>query len=344
MRLYFSFFILLLLSSACSFRPNQKIRLESEQINLNLDNSFRGISMFEKDVWISGTQGTVVHYDAQTDKWIIHQIYEAVGADFRDIETLDENTSLAVSAGFPALIYKTIDAGDTWDLVYENKDSAVFLNAMEFWDKKNGLIFGDPMDGAIMILKTIDGGESWNRISPIIIPKANEMEGGFASSGSSLQVSGTKNAWVGVGGEQAKVYYSTNVGENWTFTVSPIFSGESMRGIYSLAFKDELHGIAVGGQWRHENPPSSRAYTTDGGKTWQLGQGVDQYRSGCCYLFDDVYLATGLTGTDVSYDGGRNWSAISDLKLHGLEFTSNGKIGYAMGAKGQIYRIRIVEE
>ena len=130
-------------------------------------------------------------------------------------------------------------------------------------------------------------------------------------------------------------------GLNWSVVETPIFSGGPMKGIYSLAFKNEMEGIAVGGEYRNENPPKSRAYTIDGGKTWTLGQGVDQFRSGCCYLFDNIYLATGLTGTDITYDGGKTWQGISDQKLHGMVFTANGKVGFGMGRNGKIVKILV---
>lgn len=339
MRIFLPLFVLILFVS-CD-RDVKSIQLEAEKIDLSLENSFRGISVFDNDVWISGTSATIVHYDAQMDTWNVHQIEDAGNADFRDVEAIDENTALAVSAGFPALIYKTIDAGKNWNLVYENQDSAVFLNAMEFWNKDEGLIFGDPMQGVITILKTSDAGESWNRIGQRRIPEANAMEGGFAASGTCLFVHGIDKAWIGVGGKEAKVYSSKDAGESWIAYNSGMFEGDAMRGVYSLAFKDELHGIAVGGEWRNEAPPQSRAYTQDGGKTWLLGQGVDQYRSGCAYAFDNIYIATGLTGTDISYDGGENWEFLADLKLHGLEFSKTKGLAYAMGSKGQIYRLKI---
>lgn len=330
--------IFLLIS--CKQQPDAYI-LEKEKIDLNLSTSFRGISVFDEDVWISGTNATVVHYDSKLNQWKIHRIAEVPEADFRDVEALNDSTAVVISSGFPALIYKTLDSGETWKLVYLSQDSAVFLDAVEFWNDQSGLIFGDPVDGRILILKTIDAGEHWSRISLEHLPKANEIEGGFAASGSCLSVFGDEKAWIGVGGDQARVYLSKDQGKTWVVVNTPVFSGAPMRGIYSIAFKDALNGIAVGGEWRNENPPNSRAYTTDGGKTWKLGKGVDQYRSGSSYFTGNCYLASGLTGTDISYDGGENWSEISDLKLHGIEFERNSNLAYGMGSNGEIYRIRM---
>ena len=40
---------------------------------------------------------------------------------------------MAVDA--PAYILKTIDGGETWKIVYENKTDGMFLDAMEFWNE-----------------------------------------------------------------------------------------------------------------------------------------------------------------------------------------------------------------
>lgn len=337
------FCALLILMSACSI-PKKKIdpiKLSYIEYKIGLSNSFRGISVVDSTIfWVSGTKGTVVHVDNHAD-WIVSQVTGAEELDFRDVVAFDANTALVMNAGFPGVIYKTLDGGENWYECYNNQDSTVFLDGMKFWDEKNGIAFGDPMGGHMLIITTKDGGETWQQTPPENIPKRLEVEGGFAASGSSIALAGDSKAWVGMGGSKARVFYTEDKGQTWKVVETPIFSGDPMKGIYSLAFKNELEGIAVGGEYQNENPPNSRAYTKDGGKSWELGKGVDQYRSGACYLFDDIYLATGLTGTDISYDGGMTWDSISNYKLHGMAFTNDGKLGYGMGREGKIVKILV---
>ena len=337
--------LIALFIASCSPTVDQpkQIQLEFEEINLGLSNSFRGLSMVDEDVvWVSGTKGTIVHTDGKGN-WIVSQIPDAEEMDFRDVVAFDEKTALVMNAGYPGIIYKTDDAGYNWYETYNNLDSAVFLDGIKFWDDKNGIAFGDPVNGKMLIITTTDGGETWTQTPVENIPESLEIEGGFAASGSSIVVKGTNKVWVGMGGSKARVFYSDDKGSNWQVIETPILSGGGMKGIYSMAFKNEMEGIAVGGEYQNENPLKSRAYTNDGGKTWKLGEGVDQYRSGSVYLFDNTYLATGLTGTDVSYDGGKTWQTISNQKLHGMVFTSNGKMGYGMGREGKIVKIRVSE-
>lgn len=341
MKIHHLFYLALLFVVSCS-APAEKpkpISLVYEEINLGLSNSFRGLSVVNENViWVSGTKGTVVHSD-EDGNWVVTQVPEADEMDFRDVVAFDENTALVMNAGFPGMIFKTTDGGTNWYKTYNNLDSAVFLDGMKFWDEQNGIAFGDPMEGKMLIITTQDGGESWQQTNSENIPESLEIEGGFAASGSSIALIGDSKVWVGMGGNKARVFYSEDRGQNWEVVETPIFSGGSMKGIYSLAFKNEKEGIAVGGEYQNENPPNSRAYTTDGGRNWKLGKGVDQYRSGSSYLFKDIYLATGLTGTDITYDGGKTWEPISDQKLHGMVFTANGKIGFGMGREGRIVKI-----
>lgn len=337
------FILALIIVTSCTLKeqkPNS-IRLEYIEYELGLSNSFRGLSVVDENVfWVSGTKGTVVHSD-EKGNLNVTQVPGASELDFRDVVAFDVNKALVMNAGFPGVIYKTIDGGTNWYEVYHNSDSGVFLDGIKFWDKKNGIAFGDPMNGKMLIITTTDGGETWIPTTPENIPERLEIEGGFAASGSSIVVKGKSKAWVGMGGTKARVFFTEDNGLHWQVAETPIYSGAGMRGIYSLAFKNVQEGIAVGGEYKNENPPNSRAYTSDGGKTWTLGQGVDQYRSGSCYLYNDIYLVTGLTGTDVSYDGGKTWKPISDQKLHGMVFTAEGKVGYGMGLNGKIVKILV---
>lgn len=334
---------LFILISACSTldKPINPIKLSYTDYNIGLSNSFRGISVVNEDVfWVSGTKGTVVHVNDNGD-WIVSRVDGAEGLDFRDIVAFNADTALVMNAGFPGVIYKTTNAGDQWYECYNNQDSAIFLDGMKFWDEQYGIAFGDPIDGHMLIITTKDGGESWQQTPPENIPEKLEIEGGFAASGSSIVVQGNSRAWVGMGGSSARVFYTDDKGLHWNVVETPIYSGEGMRGIYSLAFKNEMEGIAVGGEYQNENPPNSRAYTKNGGKSWKLGKGMDQYRSGSSYLFDNIYLATGLTGTDISYDGGMTWDSISNYRLHGMAFTNDGRLGYGIGRNGEIVKILV---
>ncbi len=67
--------------------------------------------------------------------------------DFRDVEALDAQTVVLMSAGpgDASRIYRSTDAGTTWKLVHTNPDKDGFYDAIAFWDAQNGVVLGDPV-------------------------------------------------------------------------------------------------------------------------------------------------------------------------------------------------------
>jgi photosystem II stability/assembly factor-like uncharacterized protein len=288
----------------------------------------------DHSIWASGSSGTILKSTDEGKHWDVYHIPGTDSIDFRDIEAFDALHAITVSAGSPALIYETTDGGENWLLRYENHDPKIFLDGMDFSDKKHGLIFGDPINGKLTLLKTKDGGKHWEAIDPQAIPNALTIEAGFAASGTSL-VSIGNESWIGLGGEQSRIFYSNDKGDHWTASASPMLSGTAMQGIYSMSFKNNKEGIAVGGEWNAE-PKISHMYTSDGGKNWHIAQGVQAYRSGSCYIKDNIYLATGISGTDISWDGGQNWQQINDEHWYSIAASPDGKLIAASGKKGKL--------
>lgn len=347
--LILSFFSGLLLSCSSDqvkeYAPEpekKEYELQKEFFELNINATFRGISVVNKNiVWISGSGGTFLRTVNGGADWTIDSITGAYDLDFRDIEAFNKDTAFVLSAGYPAKIYKTVDGGISWKEKYSNPDTSAFFDGFEFWNKKNGIAYGDPLDGYFLAVRTDDGGESWTRIPKERFPEMLDMEAGFAASGTGLAIQGDSKVWVGLGGRKARVFYSEDKGETWEVVETPILCGGQMKGIYSLAFRNEKEGIAVGGEYKNEKLPGSRAYTTDGGKTWQLGTGVDAYRSGSCYVKDNIYLTTGITGVDITGDGGKTWEDIDDENLICIEFDKQGTTGYATGRDGKVVKFVI---
>ena len=58
---------------------------------------------------------------------------------------------------------------------------------MDFWDDMNGIAFGDAIDGRLLILRTSDGGDSWQELPFDQRPEVAEGQGAFAASGTCLR-------------------------------------------------------------------------------------------------------------------------------------------------------------
>jgi len=102
----------------------------------------------------------------------------------------------------------------------------------------------------------------------------------------------------------------------------------SQLGIFSLAFSDALHGIAVGGDYmKPDDPTGTIAITDDGGKSWSAGA-LPGYRS--AVLCSVLCLATGTSGSNQSTDGGKSWGPVG-----GGGFNAMGG-SFAVGSNGRV--------
>src|SRR5213075_460603 len=167
----------------------------------NVNARLRGVSAVnERVAWASGSGSTVLRTDDGGATWKKITV-TGDALDFRDIDAIDENTAyvLSIGNGAASRIYKTNDAGKTWVLQFRNDDPKRFLDAMSFWDANHGLVIGDSIDRRFDILLTSNGGQSWTRVPPDVLPPALENEGAFAASGTNIAVYGKSQAWIALG-------------------------------------------------------------------------------------------------------------------------------------------------
>ncbi|MFO7692463.1 MAG: hypothetical protein R6V57_05200 [Vicinamibacterales bacterium] len=309
----------------------------------------RGVSApSEKVAWASGNRGTVVRTVDGGATWSRVTVPGSDALDFRDIEAFGPDIAyvLAIGAGDTSRIYKTEDGGRTWALQFTNPDSRAFYDAIAFWDATTGLAMGDPVDGRFTIIRTVDGGRTWTPVPPANIPAALPGDGAFAASGTCLVVRGSRHAWFGSGGAaRARVFRSADQGLTWAVSDTPIMAGNASSGVFSLAFSDAEHGIAVGGDYRLERESGDNlALTIDGGKTWALAGGtrLRGFRSAVASVPGSKgqrLIAAGPGGTDASDDGGRTWTPLGDEGFHALGIPPSGAAAWAVGEQGRIAKL-----
>jgi photosystem II stability/assembly factor-like uncharacterized protein len=309
------------------------------------DASFRGMSVVgNSTVWISGTKATFAWTDDAGRNWHPGHVAAAGSFDFRAVHAISLDTAvLMVSAQDTALIYRTTDRGATWTLQYQNESKGAFLDGMAFFDSRNGLAVGDPMNRRFLILETKDGGEHWSRIPEAGLPLALAGEGAFAASGTSLITCGPKDVWLGTGGAAtSRVFHSSDRGTNWSVVETPIRAGVAAAGIFSLACRDTHHLIAVGGNY---SKPDASAVTIarsdDGGSTWNAvaPQPSTGFLSGVAYLDSPAtgkrLIAVGTEGTSFSVDSGVTWSRLDSLSLN-VVMSANNSAAWAAGGRGKV--------
>ena len=118
--------------------------------------------------------------------------------------------------------------------------------------------------------------------------------------------------------------------------MTPIPSGPSS-GIFALAFRDDQHGFAVGGDFAVPVPnPNNLALTRDGGSTWKVAKTVpNEYRSGAHWIDDRSALVVGPTGSDVSFDRGKTWSGFDEGSFDTVD-CAGGHACWASGEQGRV--------
>jgi photosystem II stability/assembly factor-like uncharacterized protein len=299
----------------------------------------RGIAAIsEKVAWASGSQGTVLRTVDRGATWQQVGPPGTTNLQFRDIEAFSDDSAviLSIGPGDNSRIYVTSDGGRTWALTFVNPDPNAFYDCMTFFDKKRGLALSDPPDGnKFRILATNDGGLSWHVVDPAGMPPALPGEAGFAASGQCITSKG-HTAWFGTGsGAQARVFRSDDRGETWTVSPTPIRSGPTA-GIFSLAFNDENHGLAVGGDFTTPTAsPDNFALTSDSGRSWALVPGAPpEYRSGSTWVDGHTAIAVGPSGSDVSADHGNTWSRFDSGSFDTIDCASANAC-WASGEQGR---------
>jgi photosystem II stability/assembly factor-like uncharacterized protein len=303
--------------------------------------SLRGVSAVNKKVaWASGTRGTYLRTVDGGATWQSAVVPGAEELDFRDVHAFSENLAYLVSIGTGnnSRIYKTTDGGAHWTLQFTNPDQQGFFDALAFWDEKNGIVVGDPVDGRMTIFTTADGGATWQRQQT---PEAIPREGSFAASGTNLIARGKRDAWFVTGGPgAARVFHSTDMGRTWSVATTPIRNDSASAGIFSIAFSDAMHGVAVGGDYTKAGDATRNiAITADGGRTWSAPPGAPNgFRSAVTYLADKkAWIATGPSGSDISTDGGNTWREFDKGNYNAISFVSS-EAGWAVGPRGAIAR------
>jgi photosystem II stability/assembly factor-like uncharacterized protein len=301
----------------------------------------RGISaVSDRIVWASGSGGTILRTADGGTTWQRLRVPGAEQLDFRDVDAVDADTAYALSIGNgeSSKIYKTSDAGTTWTLQFTNTDPKAFFDAMAFWDASRGIAFSDSVDGQLVILRTTDGGATWSRVAGL--PPAADNEGAFAASGTNVAMYGRDRAWIGT--STSRVLRSTDGGRSWSAHATPIATGPSA-GIFSIAFRDNDHGIVVGGDYRKEaEAVDNAAITSDGGRTWTAIKGLSGFRSVVAYLPGEktTLIAVGPQGADLSTNDGKTWTPLTGATgLHTFAGASRGRMGWGAGETGRIFKL-----
>ncbi|HSK20281.1 MAG TPA: M20/M25/M40 family metallo-hydrolase [Longimicrobiales bacterium] len=304
-------------------------------------------------VWAAGRGGV---YAVTTDggaSWRADSVAGAAALFFTGAWAADERNAWLLGTSFDgglARIYRTADGGASWSVQWESTEAGVFMDALQCWSLDHCVAYGDPIGGALMIVRTTDG-RTWNRVAADRMPALIEGEAGFAASGTTLTLAGRARGWIGTGGgSRARVYITEDGGASWAVADTPL-PGNSTSGIFGIAFRDSLNGVAAGGDYeRRTEEQRNVVRTSDGGRTWRVVGTARPHgvRYGVAYSAVSFtpaagaavrpLLGVGPSGVGVSHDDGATWTTLDTTHYNTVTFAPDGD-AWVGGPDGRVARI-----
>jgi photosystem II stability/assembly factor-like uncharacterized protein len=290
--------------------------------------------------------------------------------DFRGVQAFDAKTAIVMSSGKGDLsrLYKTTDGCATWKLVFTNPDKDGFWDAIRIVDSDRIEIAGDSVDRLlandkkghiIPVWDYHEGDDPPDHLSDHFFELAASLkEGGFAASNSTLFIGAIPKrdpiwAYQWLATQTPEHSYVHREAEEKTERCepcreehlsikTPMSQGTESAGIFSLAFREDRFGVAVGGDYQKPEATTKTAiYSSDSGKTWSLSPTSPHgYRSAVAYdAPTKTWITVGPNGTDISTDDGRNWRPLKPIAGDAPDADQHWNalsLPFVVGPKGRI--------
>lgn len=295
--------------------------------------SIRAIEFLDdKTLAFAGSTGIYGTVDVNSGKVRTNQMkYHTSIPEFRAVAHTATDFFM-LSAGNPALLYKTGDDGNM-ELVYMEEGEGVFYDAMKFWNNQEGIAVGDTMGGCLSIIITRDGGNTWKKLSCTQLPKSASGEGAFAASNTNIEIIGDQT-WIAT--TEGRIFHTSDKGISWAVKKTPSIHKKEAEGLFSLDFYDDQRGFAIGGDYTNpEGALANKITTSDGGQTWRLiADGIPPGYKSCIQYVPNSgaadLVAIGFTGISYSNNGGESWRELGEEGFYTLQFL-NDSVAYAAG-------------
>ncbi len=314
-------------------------------LDSNVQTSLRGLSVVNENViWASGSNGMVARSVDGGKNFIYNSVKGFDKRDFRDVHAFDEQNAIIIGIAEPAIILRTKDGGKSWKEVFKDDTKGMFLDAMDFDEKGNGMVVGDPINNKIFIATTGDKGKHWSKIedakNSYLVENGEAM---FASSGSNVNITndaGGFNIFLVTGGMKSRLFFNG-------FPVDiNMQQGAESKGANALAVNATNKKIViVGGDFN--NPKSSEKncilvnYQNNRLLFTEPLTPPKGYKSSVTFVTPELLVSCGTSGIDVSYNGGIDWSHLSDESFHACRAAKNSTWVFLVGKNGRIAKMKL---
>ncbi len=240
--------------------------------------------------------------------------------------------------GVALLLCACVYAGEMWKSIIAYKKADRAIDEIQFIDDRIGWASA----GFVGILKTEDGGKTWQQLDSNI--KSDKIYSLWFVNNDKGWAVGTRLE-AGIRLEDSKVFpviLTTNDGgQSW---ITQMVLRERERALTRIYFLDKRHGWSVGGT--SDTGKGLMFATSDGGQSWKEIQS-DAFDSA---MFRDVYfkdlehgwiVGNSKSGIVHTEDGGGSWRVIplpdSPRFLNRLHFIDSEN-GWAVGGRDGLYR------
>lgn len=316
-------------------------------IPLQTKASFRAIRSLKNDIWIGGTQGTVVHSHDGGLTWQESQVPGADKLDFRDLAIVNQQKILLMSAGpadkGAAKLFFSKDQGSTWHLLFDKKTGPYFFDAIAWNHKKQeGIMLSDPMNGQFPLFRIKAKEEKVEEIMLRSFPTLLTREAAFAASGSSLLwIHGKLNLVTG-GSAQARILQS----QDNTFTKFQVLHNstpaDSSSGFFSIGARNKSNYWVVGGNYLRLNENNIGILETrDAGLTWEKLHDYPNFYMEKVLWTGKYWIVAGPSKSAAYHPKTKKWISLGETHFHNVIL--HKKHIFAVGSKGTLAKISLAE-
>lgn len=315
------------------------------ELNTNTDALIIGLQSFNDSiVWASGTYSTLLKSTNAGDDWQVFTYPEIDSLQFRDVHPISDKEAIVLSAGegrLSQIFYFHEVTG--WRKVFQMENDKGFIDAVQFWENGQGLVYGDATDSLAYILKTAEFGRSWTRIPTA--PLANDGEGGFASSGSNILTGEEGKAWIATGANgSARVFYTEDYGRSWEVKSTPMMTGE-FAGLTAIKKSNDKLWITGGDLGISDKQLENVYYSEDNGENWKAlpehatlgsfyGMAVTNY------LENEFVLVCGPKGAEIWLGDQQKWKTLSEEDIWTATFIDS-RTALMAGRGGKMFKVEL---